>query len=115
MNETAQQYIDRILGNLLEADPWEVLTTTPSSLRRLIDGRSETELGHQAKQGQWSVREILAHLADTELVTSWRIRSILASNGTALQPYDQNEFARVFKYAEAPVAGSLDLFEANRR
>jgi hypothetical protein len=61
MNETAQQYIDRILGNLREADPWEVLSTTPSSLRRLVDGRSETELGHREKQGQWSVREILAH------------------------------------------------------
>lgn len=115
MDETAQQYIDRILGNLHEADPWEVLSTTPSHLRRLVDGRSDTELGRQARPGHWSVREILAHLADTELVTSWRIRSILASNGTTLQPYDQNEFARVFKYAEAPVAGSLDLFEANRR
>ncbi len=115
MGETAQQYIDRILGNVRDANPWEVLSATPSHLRRLVDGRTEGDLSRRPEPRRWSVREILAHLADTELVTSWRIRSILASNGTALQPYDQNEFARVFKYDETPVAASLDLFEANRR
>jgi hypothetical protein len=115
MGETAQQYINRILGNVHDADPWEILGTTPSRLRRLTDGRSEQDLSRQPEPGRWSAREILAHLADAELVTSWRLRSILASNGTALQPYDQNEFARVFKYDGAPAAASLDLFEANRR
>lgn len=115
MGETAHQYIERILGNVRDADPWDVLSATPSRLRRLVDGRTDADLSRQTEPGRWSVREILAHLGDTELVTSWRIRSILASNGTALQPYDQNEFARVFKYAETPVSGSLELFEANRR
>jgi hypothetical protein len=115
MGETARQYIDRILGHVANADPWQVLSTTPTHLRGLVDRRTDADLSRQPEPGRWSVREILAHLADTELVTSWRIRSILASNGSALQPYDQNEFARLFKYAAAPVSGSLDLFEANRR
>ena len=37
---------------------------------------------------------MLAHLADAELVTAWRMRSILASNGTPLQAFDQDAWAR---------------------
>ena len=37
MSETAQQYIERLLSNVHGADPWEVLTSTPSRLRTLIE------------------------------------------------------------------------------
>ena len=115
MSETAQQYIERLLSNVHGADPWEVLTSTPSRLRELIEGRTETDLARRPGPDRWSVREILAHLADAEVVIGWRLRSILADNGTTLQPYDQNRWASVFRYAEAPVGESLGLFEASRR
>ena len=115
MNETPQQYTQRILSNVAEVDPWTVLTSTASRLRQLAAGRREDDLGRKPAPGRWSVREILAHLADAEVVIGWRLRSILASSGTTLQPYDQNRWAEVFKYTETPVNESLDLFEINRR
>jgi DinB superfamily len=115
MAESAAQYIDRILSNVAGEDPWAVLSSTPTRLRELVEGKSDAAIGRRASPDRWSVREILAHLADAELVTSWRMRSILASNGAMLQAYDQNAFARVFNYGDAPVSGSLDLFETNRR
>jgi len=115
MSETPQQYTDRIVSNVGDADPWEVLTSTAAQLRQLIAGRSQDDLARKPAPGRWSVREILAHLADCEVVMGWRLRSVLATNGTTLQPFDQNIWANVFKYEETPTADSLDLFEVSRR
>jgi hypothetical protein len=114
-HETPQQYTERILSNVGEADPWPVLTATPSRLRQLVARRRDDELTRRPAPGRWSVREILAHLADCEVVAGWRLRSILATSGTTLQPFDQNRWASTFKYDETPVEASLDLFEASRQ
>jgi hypothetical protein len=115
MSETPQQYTQRILSNVGDADPWKVLASTAARLRQLVEGRSEDVLRRKPAPDRWSVTEILAHLADCEVVTGWRLRSILASSGTTLQPFDQNRWAEVFTYEQAPTGESLDLFEANRR
>jgi hypothetical protein len=115
MSETAQQYIDRIVSNVGDGDPWEIQTTTPGRLRQLVAGRSEAELTRQPGPDRWSVRAIVAHLADCEVVIGWRLRSILAVNGAPLQAFDQDRWAEAFKYEEIPLADSLDLFEASRR
>jgi uncharacterized damage-inducible protein DinB len=115
MSETPQQYIDRIVGNVGKADAWEILASTAARLRELVAGRSQNDLARQPAPGRWSVREILAHLADCEVVAGWRLRSILAASGTTLQAFDQNRWAKAFKYEETPTAESLDLFEVSRR
>lgn len=58
--------------------------------------------------------QIVAHLADAELVGAWRIRSILAADDVALQPFDQNEWASAFKYEKADAAAAAALFGAVR-
>jgi hypothetical protein len=115
MSETPQEYTNRILANVADSNPLEVLTSTGPRLRQLVSGRSDSELSQQPQPGRWSVREILAHLADCEVVAGWRIRSILATNGTTVQPFDQNRWAEAFRYQDAPVAESLDLFDVSRR
>ena len=57
---------------------------------------------------------MLAHLADAELVAAWRVRSVLASNGTPLQAFDQDAWASAFKYGEIDPAESLQTFTAAR-
>jgi hypothetical protein len=114
-NETAQHYIDRILENVGERDPWQVLAGTASRLRALTAGRSRAELAHSPDPSRWSVVQILAHLADAEVVAGWRLRSILAQNGVPIQAFDQDRWAAAFKYAESDPAESLDLFGVSRR
>ena len=115
MSETPPQYIERILSNVGDRDPWGVLASTPSRLRGLVAGRTREELSRKPAPDRWSVGEILAHLADCEIVMAWRLRTILASNGATLQPFDQDRWATVFKYDQLAASDSLDLFEANRR
>jgi uncharacterized damage-inducible protein DinB len=114
-NETADHYIARILGNVGAEDPWQVLATTAGRLRELTQGRSREELARSPGATRWSVVQILAHLADAEVVAGWRLRSILASNGVPIQAFDQDRWAEAFKYEQADPAESLDVFDVNRR
>jgi DinB superfamily len=114
MQETTEQYVNRILSYVGTDDPWAILTSTPSQLRALVAGRPRAQLEFKPAPDRWSVLEILAHLADAEIVGAWRLRSILASNGAALQPYDQDRWAATFRYASADPSESLDVFSAVR-
>ncbi|MEO5896834.1 MAG: DinB family protein [Vicinamibacterales bacterium] len=113
--ETPQQYTARILAFADDQDPRTVLSSTADRLRAFIEGRSRDELMRQPEPSRWSVAQIMAHLADAEVVAAWRLRSIIAHDGIALQPFDQNAWEAAFNYAEVEATDSLRLFEENRR
>lgn len=114
MDETPQNYTARILSFLGGQDPLQVLASTPGRVRELIAGRTREQLAWPSAPSRWSVAQIIAHLADSEVVGAWRFRSILAADGSPLQPYDQNAWAATFRYQDADPAESLQLFDANR-
>lgn len=114
MQETPQQYTERILGYLEGRDPMAVLAATPRQLARLIDGVSRKRLGRRPAPDRWSVTEILAHLADAELVYGVRIRFIIAASGTPIQATEQDEWSRVFEYAKQDPAHSLEALRVDR-
>ena len=114
MNETPDAYITRILGCLGGQDPLQVLASTADRLQALVGGRRPDELLRAPDPAHWSTVEILAHLADTEIVSAWRLRSIIASDGVALQAFDQNAWAATFRYRDSDPAVSLRLFDAIR-
>jgi methionine--tRNA ligase beta chain len=114
-DETPDQYTARLLAQVGDDEPWKVITTTARRLRELIAGRTAEELSRKPDPSKWSVVEILAHLADAEVVAGWRFRSILAWDGVPLQPFDQDTWAATFRYAEADPFDSVMLFEVNRR
>ncbi len=114
LQETPQDYTARILSFLEMNDPIDVLSSTPERLRGLITGRSREDLAWSPDSSRWSVVQIVAHLADSEIVGAWRFRSILAADGRPVQPYDQNAWADTFRYAETDPFASLELFTVNR-
>jgi hypothetical protein len=115
MPETPQQYTERLLSYVAGRDARQVLSTTPARLRELTRGRSREVLTRAPSPGRWSVAQILAHLADAEIVGAWRFRSVLATSTVPLQAYDQERWAEAFRYEQAPVEESLDTFDATRR
>jgi hypothetical protein len=112
--ETPQAYRDRILSNVGERDPLDVLCSTARRLRELTRGRTNEQLARKPDPSRWSVTQILAHLADAEIAGAWRFRSVLAWDGVPLQPFDQNVWADTFRYEDADPAASIQLFEVNR-
>ncbi len=114
MTETAQQYIARILKNSEGLDGLAVLAETPGRLKALVDTTPRERWLARPEPGRWSAAEVLAHLADAEIVTGWRIRSILATDGAPLQAFDQDVWADAFKYGDVDPAESLATFTAAR-
>jgi hypothetical protein len=114
MQETAQQYIERILGYVEGQDALKVQRTTPAKLKRLIQGLSPKQLKWKSEPSKWSIAEILAHLSDTEIVGSWRMRSALGANGTTIQPFDQDVWASLFQYGKRDPHRALEVFRVLR-
>ena len=112
--ETPQAYTARLISLVGTDDGLRILATTPGRLLELIGGRTVQELSRKPEPTKWSVLQILAHLADAEIVGAWRFRSVLASDGVPLQAFDQNTWADAFKYEETDPFQSWRLFEANR-
>jgi hypothetical protein len=71
------------------------------------------ELDSRPAPNKWSVREIVHHLADSEMIAAARLRFLLAQDRPTIQGYDQDEFARRLYY-DRPHAVSLELFRIVR-
>jgi len=110
MNETPQQYTQRILSYTEGQDGFKVQQSTGKKLAALIRRKTKKQLTRRPAPGKWSIAEILAHLADTEIVVGWRLRQILSTNGTPIQAYDQNSWASAFDYAHRDAKRSLETF-----
>ena len=114
MKETPKQYIKRILGNLSGQHPLRVQAATPKKLERLVRKLTPSQMRRRPAKGKWSIAEILAHLADTELVGGYRVRTILSKNGTPIQAFDQDDWARDGQYARRDPKRSLATFRTLR-
>ncbi len=79
-SEEADQYIEAVLGLLGDRDPAEVPRTTSDWLGRTVKRLSREELGVAEADGKWSVREVVQHLSDSELVQGYRVRRVLAED-----------------------------------
>jgi len=114
VNETPQQYTQRILGYMNGKVPLQVQQETPKKLQRLIKPLSKAQLTRRPEPNKWSIAEILAHLVDTELVGSWRMRFIIGSNGATIQAFDQDVWAETFAYSRCDPRLSLETFRILR-
>ncbi len=114
MKETVQEYVQRIQGKLAGQDPLKVQSTTAKKLARLIKGATPAKLRKRPAPEQWSPAEILAHLADAEIVVSWRVRSILGAPGTPIQAFDQDAWFVAGHYAKRDARKSLEQFRVLR-
>ena len=110
MNETPQQYAARILGLIAGHEPMKVQRSTADKLAKLTRGIPRKKLDRRPAPGKWSATEILAHLAETEWAVGWRLRSILSANGTPVQAFDQDAWAKTSNYAKQDPKKSLALF-----
>lgn len=80
-----------------------------------VSGRTDEELDARPAPGKWTAREIVHHLADSEMTAAVRLRLLVATSNPQIVGYDQEEFAKNLYYAKRPTEASLDLFNAARR
>jgi len=113
--EQAAAYTKAVLELLGARNPIEVLQDTVSALEQVRDGLSNEQLTQPEANGKWSVRHVLQHLADSELVWSYRLRMVLAHDRPQLTGYDQDLWAERLRYDEADADRALQEFSVLRR
>jgi hypothetical protein len=78
-----------------------------------LEGATDVELDRRPAPGKWTSREIVHHLADSEMTSAIRLRRLLAEDRPVIVGYDQEEFARKLHY-DRPIGDSLDALKAAR-
>lgn len=115
MPESPQEYLARMERFLGRDDPFAVLRSTPAALRRLVAAAPRRRLAARPAPEKWSPVEILAHLADVELVWGYRVRRILEAPGGRIEPMEQDRWVAECRYAQARPGEALEAFTALRR
>lgn len=103
----AAEYIRAIFAVLGDRDPLAVMTELVPWIEQRVRGLEPTVLRRPEAPGKWSVMDVVHHLADTELVYGFRLRMVLTQDTPALQGYDQDVWARTFRYREMPLPDVL--------
>ena len=79
-----------------------------------LAGATDAELDAHPAPGKWSAREIVHHLADSEMTAAIRLRLLIATERPQIVGFDQEEFARRLYY-DRPIEASVEAFKSARR
>lgn len=99
-------------------------TTRNALLRRYQDGHAAVvqalagitpaELDTRPAPGDWTPREVIHHLADSEMTSAIRLRRLLAEDNPLIVGYDEDLFRRKLRYGTRPIEVSLEAFRLAR-
>jgi hypothetical protein len=78
-----------------------------------LEGASDKELDARPATGKWTAREIVHHLADSEMTSAVRLRLLIAEDNAMIRAYDEKLFAARLHY-DRPIESSLLAFRAAR-
>jgi DinB superfamily len=114
MSETVQDYVQRIVGYAKGQQPLKIQAATAKKIERLLKGAAAAKLRKRPAADKWSIAEIMAHLADSEIVTGFRLRQILSTPGMSIPAYDQDAWAKSGRYEKRDARKSLAQFRMLR-
>jgi hypothetical protein len=114
MQETAEQYRQRLFSYVGGNDPLKLQASAPAKLARLLKGVNPAKTRKRPAPGKWSIAEIVAHIADTELVGGYRIRAILGAPGSQVIGFDQDVWVTALHYGQRNVRKSFEQYRVLR-
>lgn len=103
--------INPYAGALGQREPVEVIATTPEKLESLLGKNSAEQIERRPAPNKWSLREIMAHLADCEMAFGFRLRQG-AAGVPMIQPFDQDDWAH--NYDAYDFATAVKTYRATR-
>ena len=85
----------------------------PEIVAGVVSGLAPGELDRRPGPEDWTAREIVHHLADSEMTSAIRLRRLIAEDDPAIAGYDEEGFARRLFY-DRPIEASLDALRSAR-
>lgn len=93
------------------AEAIRTLAELPEQLREAVRGLSEDQLNTPYREGGWTVRQLVHHIADSHMIAFDRLRRALTEDWPEVRGYREAAFAQLADTA-APVEWSLEIVEA---
>ena len=87
---------------------------SPKQIAAAVSGLPEKTLRYKPAPDKWSILEILAHLADMEILYAYRMRQMLADRDPVIAPIDQDAWAKNLGYMESSPPELVALYGLNR-
>ncbi len=104
----------RYLEALCGEDPLVIQKKAPKRLKKLLRGLSDKELEKKPAPDKWSIKEVIAHLADHEVVYGFRLRCVAALDRPLLAGYDQDLFMTKLGHSNTTTKELFDAYAAAR-
>jgi hypothetical protein len=89
----------------------EIIAALPKKLRAAVAGLSDAQLGTPYRDGGWTVRQVVHHLADSHMNAYVRMRLALTEDVPRVKPYEEAKWAELADARTAPVIVSLMLLD----
>ncbi len=90
----------------------QTLRMLPERLRAAVSGLSDEQLDTPYREGGWTVRQVVHHLADSHAVSFIRMKLALTEDWPTVKPYDEAAWANLADSRALPIDGSLAMIEA---
>ena len=110
----APTYVRALLEVLGQRDPVQVLGELLAWLAERIRGLDDSTLRRPEAPGKWAVIEVIQHLADSDLVSSYRLKMMLTEDRPPLQGYDQDRWASELHYRDVPLELAVEQLRTLR-
>jgi hypothetical protein len=83
----------------------------PANLEVALKGLNDRQLDTPYREGGWTIRQVVHHLADSHLNGFMRMKLILTEEQPTLKPYDQEAWARTADVVQTPILSSLAILK----
>jgi len=98
----------------VRAENIETLRLLPQRLRTAVNGLDDTQLDTPYREGGWTLRQVVHHVADSHANSYIRFKLALTEDWPTIKPYDEAAWAKLAD-SRLPVEVSLALIEALHR
>lgn len=88
------------------------IEAAPLVLRKALRGLSNEQLATPYRDGGWTLRQVVHHVADSHINAYTRMRLALTESNPVIKPYDEKSWAALPDASDAPIGLSLALLDA---
>ncbi len=99
----------------MRADFIRQIEETPAHLRAAVAGLADAQLDHPYRDGGWTVRQVVHHLADSHMNSYMRFKFAVTEDEPTIKPYNEKVWAELPDAAGGDLEMSLTLLEGLHR
>jgi uncharacterized damage-inducible protein DinB len=88
------------------------IAAAPKNLREAVRGLNDAQLDTPYREGGWTVRQLVHHVADSHMNAYVRLKLALTEDKPTIKPYEESVWAELADSKGAPIEASQRLLEA---